>query len=313
MARREEAAASGAAEAEESQSWAGRTDGPSRRQRHERAGHRRRRAHDVRQARRRAGELAPGGPARVRPDDAARADRRRPRARRRRHRRVREPGGRAEHQHRPQRLGLRRAAPGRAGHDGRPPVRLVAAGRALRRGRGGRGPLRPGHRVRRRGHEPGPAGLQRAGRDRAVPALLHGAGRRPPLDAVPGQPGPGRPLRDHAGGDGRLRPRVAPPGRRELGQRALRTGGRGGADQGRGREPDRGVPPSRRGHPAHLDARGARRAAAGPAAGSRTRRPTSRRATRRRRPTARRPCSSPSARSPRRSASRSAPASRTSP
>ena len=182
---------------------------------------------------------------------------------------LRQPGGRAEHEHRPQRLGLGRAAPDRAGHDRRPPVRLVPAGRPLRRRRGGGGPLRPGHRLRRRGHEPGPARLQRAGRHRAVPAVVHGGGRRPPLDPVPGQPGPGRPVRDHAGGDGRLCPRVAPPGRRELGQRALRARGRRGADQGRGRQPHRGVPPGRRGHPAHLDDRGARRAAAGPALGAR--------------------------------------------
>ena len=115
----------------------------------------------------------------VSPHGAARADRARPRARRRRHRRVREPGGRAEHQHRPERLGLGRAAPAGARHDGRPPVRLVPAGRPLRRGRGGRGPLRPGRRLWRRGHEPGPAGLQRA----------RGTGPFPPsfMEAVDGR------------------------------------------------------------------------------------------------------------------------------
>ena len=82
------------------------------------------------------------------------------------------------------------------------------------------------------------------------------------LDPVPGQPGPGRPLRDHAPGDGCLRARVPPAGRRELGQRALRAGSDPGADQGGGRQPDGRVPPLRRGHPALLDDRGARRPAA---------------------------------------------------
>ena len=55
----------------------------------------------------------------------------------------------------------------------------------------------------------------RAGR--AVPALLHGGGRREALDPVPGQPGPGRPVRDHPTGDGCLRARVPPASGRELG------------------------------------------------------------------------------------------------
>ena len=41
-------------------------------------------------------------------------------------------------------------------------------------GRGG-GPLRPGDRLRCRGHEPGAAGVQRPRRDRPVPTLVHGA------------------------------------------------------------------------------------------------------------------------------------------
>ena len=53
--------------------------------------------------------------------------------------------------------------------------------------------------------------------------------RRAAVDAVPGEPGPGRALRHHPGGDGRLRAGLAPAGRGELGQRALRTGGAGRA------------------------------------------------------------------------------------
>ncbi len=192
----------------------------ARRQGHERAGHRRRRADDVRQAEWVVGQLASGGPPRFRVDDVAGAHRRRPRADRRRHRRLRDAGGRAEHEPRPQRLGVGRAPAVGAGHHRGPPVRLVPTGRPLRRGRRGRRPLRPGHRVRRRGDEPRPAGLERPWRHGALPAFVPRARRRPPLDPVPGQPGAGRPLRDHAGGDGRLRARVPPPRRRQLGLRA---------------------------------------------------------------------------------------------
>ena len=96
-----------------------------------------------------------------------------------------------------------------------------------------------------------PLASNAAGWRRAVPTVVHGCGRRAPVDAIPGEPGPGRAVRDIEGGDGRLRPRVAPSGRRELGQRALRARGPCGADQGGGREPHGGVPPVRRGHPAH--------------------------------------------------------------
>ncbi len=157
----------------------------------------------------------------------------------------------------------------RAGHDRRPPMRVVPAGRPLRRRGGGGRPLRPGHRLWRRGHEPGAPRLQRAWRHRAVPTVLHGGGRRAALDPVPGEPGAGRPVRDHPAGDGCLRARVPSAGRRELGQRALRAGSGGGAHQGRGRQPHRRVPPLRRGHPALLDDRGTRRPAARPELGAR--------------------------------------------
>ena len=165
-------------------------------------------------------------------------------------------------------VGLGRPAPERAGHDGRSSVRLVPAGRPLRCRRGGGGPLRPGDRLWSRGHEPGAARVERTGRDRSVPAVVHGGGGRTALDPVPGQPGAGRSIRDHARGDGCLRVGVAPTGRRELGQRALRTRSDRGTDQGRGRQPDGGVPPQRRRHPSFLDDRGTRRAATGPELGA---------------------------------------------
>ena len=70
---------------------------------------------------------------------------------------------------------------------------------------------------------------------------------------------------------------------------------------------------SRRGHPALLDDRGARRAAAGPELGAGHGARHHGGQLRRRRPTARPPCSSPTVRSPRHWASPSAPASPTSP
>ena len=95
-----------------------------------------------------------------------------------------------------------------------------------------------------------PLASNAAGRHRTLPALVHGGGGRTTLDPVPGQPGPGRPLWDHAPGDGRLCAGVPPAGGRELGQRTLRTRSGGGAHEGGGRQPDRGIPPHRRRHPA---------------------------------------------------------------
>ena len=130
MERREKAAASGALDSEESgtgpggTSWSG--QGPVR---SDRGGNHMREPVIVDVVRtafgKRGGALANWHPADllgVLPHGAAGADRPRPRAGRRRHRRVREPGGRTEHQHRPQRLGLRRAAP-----DGYPPRRSTAS------------------------------------------------------------------------------------------------------------------------------------------------------------------------------------------
>ena len=69
-------------------------------------------------------------------------------------------------------------------------------------------------------------------RDGTVPSLVPRAHRRATVDAVPGEPGLGRALRDHAGGDGRLRAGLARAGRGELGQRALRPRSAGRPDQG---------------------------------------------------------------------------------
>ena len=106
--------------------------------------------------------------------------------------------GRAVHQRGPQRLGGGRPAPVGAGHDRGPPVRVVPAGRALRRRRRGGRPLRPRHRLRRGVHEPRAAGLERPGRDGPVPEVVPRRHRRPAVDAVPGGPGPGRAVEDHA-------------------------------------------------------------------------------------------------------------------
>ena len=257
-------------------------DAGSREAVHERASHRRRRADDVRQARRIVGQLAPGGPARLRADVVARADRRRPRTHRRRHRRLRDPGRRAEHEPGPQRLGLGGAAADRAGDDGRPPVRLVPAGSALRRRRRGGRALRPRDRVRRRGDEPGAVGVERPRRDGAVPAL------------VP------------RGVDGRLwtQFRVSQVladrygiTREEMDAYALESHRRAaeswdsghfereaiaGADQGRGRQPDRRVPAGRRGHPPHAPPSRSSPPCRRRRAGSPRRPPLSRPATRRR-------------------------------
>ncbi len=235
------------------------------------------------------------------------------RAHRRRHRRVREPGGGAEHEPRPQRVGLCWTAPVGAGHDRRPPVRFVPAGRALRRRWCGSGPLRPGDRLRCRGHEPGATGVQRAGRDGPFPPSF--------MEQV----------------DGRLwtQFRVSQVlaerygiTRQEMDGYALESHRRsaeswdnghferrsdGGADQGGGRHASPGS--SSAATKASAVPRRSRRSlrCRRPRAGSRRRRPTSPRGTRPRRPMARPPCSSPIVRSPRRWVSPSGPASRTSP
>ena len=56
------------------------------------------------------------------------------------------------------------------------------------------------------------------------------------------EPGSGRALRDHPRRHGRVRARVTSTGSRELGRRPLRARSGGGADQGRGRHADRGIP-----------------------------------------------------------------------
>ena len=73
--------------------------------------HRRRGPDDHGQAGWGPGPLAPGRPARLRPDVAGGADGHRPGDRRRRHRGLRHPGGGAEHQRHPQRAGCRPACP----------------------------------------------------------------------------------------------------------------------------------------------------------------------------------------------------------
>ena len=216
---------------------------------HSRTGDRRRAADHARQAGRGPLHLAPGRPAGLRPRPAGGADRGGPVPGRRRDRRLRHPGGRAEHQRHPQRLGGGRAAPGGAGHHRRPPVRFLPAGHALRGGRGGGGPLRPGHRLRGGGHEPGAARLQRPRRHRPLPPVLSRGRRRPPVGAVPGGPAAGRPMGYQPRGHGPLRPGESSSGRRRLGQRPLRQGGRRGAAEGRGRLADRRVPARGRGHP----------------------------------------------------------------
>ena len=98
--------------------------------------------------------------------DDRRAQRRRPRPRRRRDHGLRHAGRRAGHQHRPQRRARRRLPRDDGRHHHRPPVRFVAAGRALRgAGRDGRR-VRRRDRGRRREHDPGADG--RVGRRRQV-------------------------------------------------------------------------------------------------------------------------------------------------
>ncbi len=131
--------------------------------------------------------------------------------------RVHHDGGRAGHEHRPQR-GTGRRLPGHgARHHRRPAVRLGPAGRALRRPGSGVG--RHGHRDRRRGrgHEPGADRVDHRARsrrclrsDRPRPVRLHPPGPvrrgdRPPVGDRPRGDGPVRPAVPRAG-----RPRPSP-------------------------------------------------------------------------------------------------------
>ena len=156
--------------------------------------------------------LAPGGPGRPAPAGAGRAQRPRPGAGGGRDHGLHHDGGRAGHEHRPQRRPGRRLPRHRARHHRRPPVRLGPAGGALRRPGGDvRGDGR-GHRRRGRVDEPGAHRLHHRART--------GRGLRPHVPpALPADP-PGRvcrgdrpALEGQPGRHGRAGPRVAPPGR----------------------------------------------------------------------------------------------------
>ena len=131
---------------------------------HARCRHLCRRAYPGGQARGRAVGGARRGPLRARPERAGRAVRARPRRRGGRLLGLRQPGRRADLQHRPQRPAGRRLARVGARHHHRPAVRLLPAGGRLRRRDGHQ---RPGRRRRRRRSgvdEPGAHGLDARGR-----------------------------------------------------------------------------------------------------------------------------------------------------
>ncbi len=178
---------------------------------------------------------------------AGRADRDRPRGRRRRHLGLRLAGGGADLQRRPQRGPGSGLAAVRPRHDHRPAVRLVAAVARLRRGRAGERAVRPGRR--RRG------GVDVAGRARFLGLGLGAAVRRA---------GAG-PLRRRARGRGHAG--VQPGDRRGDDRRAVGAAPRAarrvraGVARARGRRHRRGPVhrPDRAGVPARRHRRDGRR------------------------------------------------------
>ena len=106
---------------------------------------------------------------------ARRPDRHRPRARRRRHLGLRQPGRRADLRHRPHARAVGGLAGVGARHDRRPPVRLLAAGHPLRGRRRGRRALRRRRGGRRRVDVAGAPGL---GPARAAPRSATGYAER---------------------------------------------------------------------------------------------------------------------------------------
>ncbi len=147
---------------------------------------RRRRPHAPRPAHRPAAGLAPGRPGGRGPAGPGHPQRPRPRADRRRHLRLLQPGGGAGPQRGPQRGPGRRLPRVGAGHHRRPPVRVVPAGDPLR------GPGGDGRRLRRGGggrggvDEPGAHGLGHPQRarpavrtDRCTSATCRRAGSSP--------------------------------------------------------------------------------------------------------------------------------------
>lgn len=179
--------------------------------------HRRRRPHPVgaRQARGRAQRHPSGRPRRARAARRARAQRAGIDADRRRAAGLREPGRRADAEHRAAGRARRRLRRARAGDDDRPAVRLEPAGDALRGPGSDGGAVRHRHRGRRRVDESRAAGRRGVGRGVAV---LAGAPRA--LSRGPREPGRG-------GGAHRAAMGTQPRRSRRVRCRVARAGGGG--------------------------------------------------------------------------------------
>ena len=114
-----------------------------------------------------------------------------------------------------------------------------------------------------------PDGLQRPGGHRSVPPVVPGGHRRPAVDAVPGGPGPGRPV---GRSPGRTWTRYALESHRRA--RGHRESGHFAREavpvpiKDEDGAPDRCVPGAGRGHPAQRHARGPGRSAARPELGA---------------------------------------------